>query len=460
MSSSLEERGNHSAMSTENGEYQGMDCYADDRDALNDFAKYYNNDHLSDVCIIIEEERFAAHRLILCRSSEVFDRMLSKRWNKQNSNEFKLNEEPECQRVFAAFLRFLYCNHVVLNEHNVLHLLVLADKYSVHGLRKVCVDYASKHVLPFTSLKTLIHVWFKYSTTAYHRDLTRKCVRRTAEHMYQIISDEDWEMDWVCLDRDQLIELLKSSDLVVPNEFVLWEAVQRWFNSSQHPQRQGTSATNIVKQILPLIRFPYMTADELTEVENSSIAKEHPDIISPITHIAFKYISMPLTSRAKSSEFNGIQFLVRNFTDNRWDKRLTIPAEQLQLKPAEHRFSISTRSSTFPLSMWDWELIFTRNGGTSAYSMNSTRPQDELSIELKSVDLDQQRSIEFMLSICNDTQLLLTFNGRKCFTKSRTTELIELDNRLTLKNLFETDRNLSLLHNGELNMQLVLRPIV
>lgn len=35
----------------------GMDCYADDRDALNDFAKYYNNDHLSDVCIIIEEER-------------------------------------------------------------------------------------------------------------------------------------------------------------------------------------------------------------------------------------------------------------------------------------------------------------------------------------------------------------------------------------------------------------------
>jgi hypothetical protein len=37
--------------------FSGLDCYADDRDTFNDFAKYFNNQHLSDVCIIIEEER-------------------------------------------------------------------------------------------------------------------------------------------------------------------------------------------------------------------------------------------------------------------------------------------------------------------------------------------------------------------------------------------------------------------
>jgi hypothetical protein len=51
--------------------------------------------------------------------------------------------------------------------------------------------------------------------------------------------------------------------------------------------------------------------------------------------------------------------------------------------------------------------------------MSSTRPHDELSVELKSVDLDQQRSVEFMLSIVDDKQLLCTFSGRKTFTKSR-----------------------------------------
>jgi hypothetical protein len=78
----------------------------------------------------------------------------------------------------------------------------------------------------------------------------------------------------------------------------------------------------------------------MLRVENSQIAKDHPDVLSPLTHTAFKYISMTLASRAKSPEFNGIQFLVRNYQDNRWDKRLTIPAEQLQMKPAEHRFSV------------------------------------------------------------------------------------------------------------------------
>ncbi|VDM70987.1 unnamed protein product [Strongylus vulgaris] len=37
-------------------EPSGMDCFADDRDALNDFAKYYNNAHLSDVNIIVGDD--------------------------------------------------------------------------------------------------------------------------------------------------------------------------------------------------------------------------------------------------------------------------------------------------------------------------------------------------------------------------------------------------------------------
>lgn len=38
--------------------FKGMDCYADDRDALNDFAKYYNNAHLSDLTMVVGEEMF------------------------------------------------------------------------------------------------------------------------------------------------------------------------------------------------------------------------------------------------------------------------------------------------------------------------------------------------------------------------------------------------------------------
>ena len=97
---------------------------------------------------------YPAHRLILCRSSEVFDRMLSQKWNgdskrvsfllPQNKHwpwpsqqEIELTEESQCQAVFSQFLRFLYCNHVLLNSENALPILVLADKYNVIGLKKV-----------------------------------------------------------------------------------------------------------------------------------------------------------------------------------------------------------------------------------------------------------------------------------------------------------------------------------
>lgn len=34
----------------------GIDCYGMDRDVLNDFAKYYNNAHLSDLTLVVGEE--------------------------------------------------------------------------------------------------------------------------------------------------------------------------------------------------------------------------------------------------------------------------------------------------------------------------------------------------------------------------------------------------------------------
>ncbi|EPB74266.1 BTB/POZ domain protein [Ancylostoma ceylanicum] len=116
-------------------EPSGMDCFADDRDALNDFAKYYNNAHLSDVNIIVGDDTFAAHRLILAKNSEVFDRMLSQRWNGEKK-DLEMVEDAPCQKVFPAFLRFLYCNHVVLHQDNCLPILILADKYNVISLKK------------------------------------------------------------------------------------------------------------------------------------------------------------------------------------------------------------------------------------------------------------------------------------------------------------------------------------
>uniref|UniRef100_A0A914BYT9 BTB domain-containing protein n=1 Tax=Acrobeloides nanus TaxID=290746 RepID=A0A914BYT9_9BILA len=377
----------------------GMDCFADDRDALNDFAKYFNNTHLSDVSLVIGEEVFPAHRLILCRSSEVFDRMLSQKWN---------------------------------------------------GDKRVCIEYAMNYILPELSLKELFHIWFSYATKAYHQVLIQNCIQILAKDFTEIISSEDWEKDWMAIDRDQLVEILKSNELVVPNEFVLWEAVQKWLMAPSHPERRGNTSSPLMVQILPLIRFPFMTADELSQVENSVFAQSHPKIFIPHTHLAFKFMSMPLSSRAGNKDFTGTQFLLRNYTDVRWDKRLMVTNEQLYQRNVDHTFTITTRSSTFPLQAWNWSLKFSVQTFTNA--------SDELRIVLSTEDIDQARSIEYLLNITDDKKVIRCLSGKKNFTKTRYSAELELEKKLDVTELFA--ENSPLLHHGNLNLQLLLRPIV
>ena len=71
--------------------------------------------------------------------------------------------------------------------------------------------------------------------------------------------------------------------------------------------------------------FPLMTPDELDAVERCSIVEQHSKLFTPHIFTAYKYMAMPLSSRVGAKELTGTQFLLRNYTDVRWDKRLVIP---------------------------------------------------------------------------------------------------------------------------------------
>jgi len=42
------------------------------------------------------------------------------------------------------------------------------------------------------------------------------------------MTSAEWEREWLDLDRDQLVEFLRSNELVVPNEYFVWESVLKW----------------------------------------------------------------------------------------------------------------------------------------------------------------------------------------------------------------------------------------
>ena len=67
---------------------EGIDCYGNERQALADQVKFYNNELLSDIILVVGGNRIFAHKLILVRSSDVFERMLSQQWDDGNKKVY------------------------------------------------------------------------------------------------------------------------------------------------------------------------------------------------------------------------------------------------------------------------------------------------------------------------------------------------------------------------------------
>ena len=59
---------------------EGLECYGNERQMLTDMARFYNNEMLSDVRLKVGDQVYMAHKLVLARASDVFEKMLTSKW--------------------------------------------------------------------------------------------------------------------------------------------------------------------------------------------------------------------------------------------------------------------------------------------------------------------------------------------------------------------------------------------
>ncbi|KAK6999860.1 BTB/POZ domain-containing protein 17 [Biomphalaria glabrata] len=411
---------------------EGIDCYGNEREALTEQGRFYNNKLLSDITLQVENEKYFAHKLVLVRASQVFEKMLtSRQWETYKEKEIKLVEDGVCVGVFPRFLNFLYSCHIKLNIENTLPVLILADKYNVIDLRNVCLDFACYYIIPKVQLKDVFHIWFQYATKCYHHQLTRACVQALALKMDEIINSAEWEAEWLSLDKEQLIEIMSSSCLVIKDEYDLWQAVMKWlsaYKDSKHLNNQQFEV--VLTSVLQTVRLPMMTPDQLTQLESLSLVEQHKDIFQPPLLLAYKYHALPLSTRARTKEFTTSSFLLRNYTNLRWDKRIIIPRLSSVQKGTEVGVRFSTRASSFPAQTWDWELKVYPKGSTNS-------PEDFRILLYSNVILEQPRAVEYYLAIANGQQLLHSVCGKKNFSKARYSSDTEMDKKVTVSEVFQ-----------------------
>jgi len=258
----------------------------DEANFIQNVSQFYNLEDLSDVTLVVSNRRYFSHKFVLAKSSDVFRTMLyEKNWTAQQgaakAKEITLEESPECQAVFDRFLRYLYTAEVAVTSSTAIGILCLADKYNVISLKELCTGYMaensrSPHV--YNAMR-----WYSWAKLLDLEPLVLQCYRTIAWNYMEIIASPDW----AGMDLDFIMDFLSSSELIVSNEFAVWDAVRLWLS---HESRVHQLRENAVR-LLPLVRFPQMHVPQLHQLEKTELADsiECKDLLHSLLSSAYRF---------------------------------------------------------------------------------------------------------------------------------------------------------------------------
>ena len=301
--------------------------------ALSKLVQLYADTDLSDLVLKVGQRQFSTHKLILCMCSDVFKTMLtSSTWPESHSSRVILQEEPECADVFEDFLKYFYNGCISLDCHTVLPLLTLADKYNVQDLSKSCLDYMCTHCLP--SSGGHIISWLQYSVICGHKALEEICRNFVTYNFSMVLQTQEFNL----MNTDILLSFLKSSDVVVEEEFSMYRAMKTWLlhQSSQTMQdiiNVDTHFSDLFLKIMCHVRFPMMQLNQLASLESDSFVSHFKDFFLQRLFQAVRYHSTNSPKRQQMilSGNNPSHFSPRNYASETWSTDLEVQNIQLML---------------------------------------------------------------------------------------------------------------------------------
>lgn len=315
-------------------------------------SKYYGQTDLSDITIKVGNYSYPAHKFVLAKDSDVFKTMLyHDHWSQDNKTDLVLSETEECQGVFDKFLRFFYTADISVTVETSVGILCLADKYCVSSLKKLCKLYMiDKAKSP--KVKNALS-WYAWSKALGLDDLKNQCAQTIAWNTDTLLKLKEWPG----MDYDFAKDLLSNEDLVLQNEYCLYESLLQWlFHESHVPNLRENS-----EKLFPLIRFPQMTVQQLYQIENSDIMKQEEcqDILNGLISKAYRFRSLCPSQDELHIMFQDDFYLPRNYLD------LVVDTVRMQ---NTLRFGIQVDVKTYagPVPTdkreGEWKITYRKNG--------------------------------------------------------------------------------------------------
>lgn len=198
-------------------------------------GQLFDNRELCDICVVIEQEEFPCHGLVLASVSKFFKKRVM-----ASEKEIHIKSDDVSPELFQDLLEILYKNDDLVNERTAKDFLKISCFFEIGFVVDICEDVLMQQLLPQDS----VQVWLsaqRYKLPA----LADKACRIAAENIENIQHKE-----WLDLDKSMILMILSLQDkLSMENMF---DRILCWVKHCEEGRKK------YLVEFLPFFSFPQM----------------------------------------------------------------------------------------------------------------------------------------------------------------------------------------------------------
>ncbi|KAL8556645.1 hypothetical protein ACS0TY_004190 [Phlomoides rotata] len=266
--------------------------------------------------------------LILAARSPVFRKLFSNGMRESEEKNVKIQIEASEEISFMDLLKYVYSNNLPTDVNALLDLCVIADKFEVSSCLRDCSRSLQTLQMTCESASHYLDLPPSLLTSHTFQPLVDAAKLFLASH-FQDFDRSKEEMLHLPLVGIQAV--LSNDDLEVTSESEVFDSVLHWVRYHYPNLEEGQKI--LKTHLLHLVRFPFMTTTELTEVQTCSDIDPELATKIVIRALCFK-AGTPHQKRCLAAEEEDNSTASRQFVERAYKRRpvklveLVLPHQQ------------------------------------------------------------------------------------------------------------------------------------